>query len=72
MLFPKKDLTHCMGVTHGSYNITSHMNYPNGTQASYGFAVSDINSVYQQFIDKGIKVGKISNYANIMLTDKFI
>jgi catechol 2,3-dioxygenase-like lactoylglutathione lyase family enzyme len=43
--------------------ITAHMNYPNGTQAAYGFMVSDIEAVYQQLTDKGIKVGKMSNYA---------
>lgn len=46
-------------------NITSHMNYPNGTQAAYGFVVSDIESVYQQFINKGIKVGKLTKYAGM-------
>lgn len=44
-------------------NITSHMNYPSGTQAAYGFTVSDIDLVYQEFINKGIKVGKITEYA---------
>lgn len=42
--------------------ITSHMNYPNGAQAAYGFVVTDIEAIYQQFVDKGIKVGEISNY----------
>lgn len=42
--------------------VTSHMNYQNGAQAAYGFTVSDVESVYQQFRDKGIQVGKISNY----------
>jgi catechol-2,3-dioxygenase len=43
-------------------NINSHMNYSNGVQASYGFTVTDLDTIYQQFIEKGIKVGKISNY----------
>ncbi len=43
--------------------ITSHMNYQNGVQAAYGFIVSDIITAYQNLVDKGIKVGQISEYA---------
>ncbi|MCD9025477.1 VOC family protein [Cohnella silvisoli] len=43
-------------------NVRSHMTYSNGPQAAYGFIVSNIESTYQQFIEKGIKIGRISNY----------
>jgi hypothetical protein len=37
--------------------VTSHMNFSNGVQASYGFTVyDDIPSLYQQFIAKGIRL----------------
>lgn len=42
--------------------ITSHMHYQAGTQASYGFTVTDIIAAYQHFIDTGIEVGRISHY----------
>ncbi|MDQ8738981.1 VOC family protein [Paenibacillus sp. LHD-38] len=46
--------------------VTSHMNYANGVQATYGFTVAeDIHSLYQQFKDKGIKVGKLSDYQGL-------
>lgn len=46
--------------------VTSHMKYANGEQASYGFTVDeDIRVLYQQFIDKGIKVGRLSEYAGL-------
>ncbi|MGO4106251.1 VOC family protein [Paenibacillus sp. YAF4_2] len=46
--------------------VTSHMNYTNGVQATYGFTVDDdIRSLYQQFNDKGIKVGKLSDYQGL-------
>lgn len=47
------------------YTVTSHMKYPSGTQAAYGFTISNVESVYQQFIDSGIKVGKLTNYAGM-------
>lgn len=43
--------------------LTSHMKFPNGPQAAYGFTVSDIDALYQQFVDRGIQVGKLFNYA---------
>ncbi|MGE8205637.1 VOC family protein [Heyndrickxia sp. NPDC080065] len=52
-------------IPNNDENIHSHMNYSNGPQASFGFTVSDLEVVYQQFKDKGIKVGKISNYAGL-------
>jgi catechol 2,3-dioxygenase-like lactoylglutathione lyase family enzyme len=46
--------------------VTSQMNYSNGVQASYGFTVSDdIPSLYQQFKDKGIEVGKLTDYQGL-------
>ncbi len=46
-------------------NITSQMNFPYGTQPAYGFTVSDIQSIYQKFIDDGIEVGKLYNYGGL-------
>ncbi|MDQ8738710.1 VOC family protein [Paenibacillus sp. LHD-38] len=46
--------------------VTSHMNYTNGVQATYGFTVAeDIHLLYQQFKDKGIKVGKLTDYQGL-------
>ncbi|BBH24343.1 hypothetical protein Back11_56880 [Paenibacillus baekrokdamisoli] len=45
--------------------VTSHMNYSNGTQAAYGFIVSDINEAYQQLIESGIQVSHITDYVGL-------
>lgn len=46
--------------------VTSHMNYTNGVQATYGFTVADdIPSLYKQFKEKGIKVGKLTDYQGL-------
>ncbi|CAG7633803.1 VOC family protein [Paenibacillus allorhizosphaerae] len=43
--------------------IHSHMTYPNGAlQSAYGFIVPDAESLYQQFKDKGVQVGKLFHY----------
>lgn len=42
--------------------VTSHMNYSTGTQASYGFIVSDINMIYEKFEEEGIIVDKMTEY----------
>lgn len=43
-------------------NLTSNMLFPNGQQAAHGFIVANIAAVYQRFVDKGIKVGKLFDY----------
>ncbi|MGP0586629.1 VOC family protein [Paenibacillus timonensis] len=43
-------------------SINSHMEYTNGPQAAYGFVVSNIEEVYEQFKEHGIEVGGISEY----------
>ncbi|GMK38735.1 hypothetical protein PCCS19_17890 [Paenibacillus sp. CCS19] len=46
--------------------LTSQINYSNGDQAAYGFTVDeDVRALYQQFIDKGIQVGRLSEYAGL-------
>jgi catechol-2,3-dioxygenase len=45
--------------------VRSHMTYSTGPQAAHGFIVSNIESIYQDFIDKGIKVNKMSNYQGL-------
>jgi len=45
--------------------VTSHMNYSNGSQSTYGFTVSDIYAIYQQFKEKGIEVGELSDYQGL-------
>lgn len=55
-----------MLISNDEGKVTSHMNYSSGVQASYGFTVSDdIPTLQQKLIDKGIKVGKLTNYQGL-------
>lgn len=46
--------------------VHSHMNYSNGVQAAYGFTVfENVPLLYEQFKDKGIKVGKLTDYQGL-------
>jgi len=43
-------------------HVVSHMTYSNGPQASHGFIVSDIEGAYQELMEMGVEVNRISNY----------
>ncbi|AZN41293.1 VOC family protein [Paenibacillus albus] len=47
-------------------SVNSQMRYSNGVQASYGFTVADdVQLLYQHFKDKGIQVGKLTDYQGL-------